>query len=125
MLALCAGAIWSVVALLTGGNADWMVIPAAVVVVWSLGFMPPIPRLARALVVAALLLATVVYAHVLNAATVLAAQLGVPFKQSLTTMGPEMAWALSLARTPAWAIALLLATVLGAAVFAYRIPSRG
>ena len=125
MLALCAGAIWSVVALLTGGNATWMVLPAAVVVVWSLGFMPPIPRLARALVVAALLLATVVYAHVLNAATVLAGQLGVPFKQSLTTMGAEMAWALSLARTPAWAIALLLATVLGAAVFAYRIPSRG
>lgn len=124
MLALCAGAIWSVVALLTGGNATWMVLPAAAVVVWSLGFMPPLARLPRAILAAALLLATVAYAHVLNAATVLAGQLGVSFRQSLTTMGAEMAWALSLARTPTWAVVLLLATVVSVALYAYRLPGR-
>lgn len=82
MLALCAGAAWSVVALVTGGTAAWMVVPAAVVVVWSLGFMPPLPNAARAIVAPLLLVASVSYAHFLSAASIVASQLGVPFQRA-------------------------------------------
>ena len=124
MLALCAGAIWSVVALLTDGSANWMVLPAAAVVVWSLGFMPPLSGPARAVVAFLLLLACIVYAQLLNAASVLAGQLGLPFKEALLTMGPELAWAVARARTPVWALFLLLATAIVLAAYAYRGAAR-
>ena len=109
LLALCAGAVWSVVALLVRGDAPFMAAPTAIVVVYALDYLK-LPRGgARAAGALLLYAAAIVYAHYLNAASIVAAQLGVSFVDALVRVGPEMAYALATARGNGVDLAILVA----------------
>lgn len=119
-LALCAGAVWSVVTVLTGDQAAWMALPAAAVAVFACAALSR-PAL-RAATAAACTLLSALYAYTLGAASVVAMSLGVPFVESLRGIGPEMALAIANARTGPVASAIVLGCALAAAAVAYRWP---
>ena len=49
LLALCAGAVWSVLALMLGDPAQWMALPAGAVAVWAVDWVAPRHAWVRAL----------------------------------------------------------------------------
>ena len=125
LLALCAGAVWSVVALIVGGDAAFMALPAALVVLHGLAYVKASTRFAN--VAAALVLygVAVAYAHYLNAASVVSAQLGLEFLDVLRDVGPEMATALALARTTPLDTATIALVGVGLAAIAACYPRNG
>jgi len=98
LLALCAGAVWSVVALILGDGAAWMCVPAALVAYHGLSYLKPASAIARVGSVLALYACTVAYAHYLLSASIVSAQLGLHFRDVLLNVGPEMAIALATSR---------------------------
>jgi hypothetical protein len=120
LLALCAGAVWSVVALFFRGDAPWMAAPAALLILHALGYLKLTHRAARIAAALALYLATIAYAHYLNGASIVSSQLGVGFGDALTALGPEMAWALAITRGTALDVAILAAIGLALAFIAGR-----
>ena len=102
LLALCAGAVWSVVSLFFRGDAPWMAVPTALVVAHAIGYPKPASGLARAALALLLYAAAVAYAHYLDGASAIAGQLGIAFADTLRAIGPEMAWALAGARVEPW-----------------------
>ena len=123
LLALCAGAVWSVVALVLGGDAAFMALPAALVVLHGLGYVKPATRGSSVVAALALYAVAVVYAHYLNAASVVSSQLGLAFLDVLRDVGPEMATALTLARTTALDLATIVIVAIGLALLAARYPA--
>lgn len=123
LLALCAGAVWSVVALVLGGDAAFMALPAALVVLHALGYVRPATRASSVVVALVLYGVAVGYAHYLNAASVIASQLGLAFLDVLRDVGPEMATALTLARTTALDAATIAIVAAGLAFLAARYPT--
>lgn len=125
LLALCAGAIWSVVALIVVSPVHWMVIPAVAVAVAGSDFLRAAPALSQAAAAAAMTIVSTLYAHYLSAASLVAGVLGIEFQDALTNIGAEMALALSLARTEPWpAAGLLLAPLLAALLVLWRRKRR-
>ncbi|HVF34798.1 MAG TPA: hypothetical protein VND91_05690 [Candidatus Saccharimonadia bacterium] len=98
LLALCAGAIWAVVALILGDDVSWMAAPTALVVLYAISSTKVAARPARAAAALVLYAAAVVYAQYLHSASVVASQLGIGFYDALSGIGPEMAYALATAR---------------------------
>lgn len=107
LLALCAGAVWSVVSLFFRGDASWMSIPTALVVAHAVGYPKLASGLARAALALGLYVAAVSYAHYLDGASAVSAQLGIAFLDALRAVGPEMAWALASARVEPWEWSLI------------------
>lgn len=109
MLALCAGAVWSVLALMLGEPAQWMALPCGAVAVWAVDWVAPRHAWVRALLAIFLVLIAAAYAYYLYSASVVSMNLGIPFGDALRRIGAEMAFAVSLARAPlaqGWLIAL-------------------
>jgi hypothetical protein len=123
LLALCAGAVWSVVALILGGDAAFMALPAALVVLHGLGYVKPATRMSSVAISLGLYLVAVAYAHYLNAASVISSQLGLEFIDVLRDVGPEMATALTMARTTALDTATIAIVGIGLAILAARYPT--
>ena len=120
LLALCAGAVWSVVALLVDGDAPWMAAPTALVIVHALGYLKLPPGPERAAGALSLYLAAIAYAYYLNGASIVASQLGLGYVDVLKSIGPEMAWALATTRGNVVDAAVLAAIALLLVVFAAR-----
>ena len=120
LLALCAGAVWSVVTVITGNQAPWMALPAAALAVFGCSSLRS--RAWRAFAAVACTLISAVYAWVLGAASVVSASLAVPFGESLRSIGPEMALAIATARTGPLAASFVLAVALVAGAVAWRWP---
>jgi hypothetical protein len=123
-LAMCAGALWSLVALVLRGDVAWMAAPAALVAVIGAGFVKSAPRAVAAALALALTLLAAAYALYLNAATLLATRLGIGLGSALRDVGPEMAAALVRARLDATEFALIGGSALLAAAVAWRRAAR-
>jgi hypothetical protein len=123
-LALCAGALWSLVALVLRADAAWMAAPAALVAVVGAGFLKAAPRALAATLALALTLLAAAYALYLNAATLLATRLGIGLGTALRDIGPEMAAALVRARLDPADFALIGGSALLAAAVAWRRAAR-
>lgn len=117
LLALCAGAVWSVVAVVTAGPAAWMVVPTIYATRFGLSHVPYRSPSARALLTALLVAAGMAYALYLQAASLITSQLGVPFGESVKTIGPTLAWMLMSSRIGPVALGVLIfAPALAAAI---------
>ena len=119
LLALCAGAVWSVVALFTGSGAAWMALPAGIVSGIGIATVGTHDAATRALIAGLLTLTSAAYAYFLNAATVISMTLGIPFQSALADIGAEMAWAMTVARLSAVSAALVAVGALLAALTAW------
>ena len=115
LLALCAGAVWSVVSVVTGDTAAWMVVPTIYATRFGLSHVPYRSPVFRASLSALLVIAGTAYALYLQAASLITSQLGVPFGESVRTVGPTLAWMMMYARLPPLAFASLAAAPLVAA----------
>ena len=121
MVALAAGAVWSLVALMLRNDAPWMAIPLALVGAIAAGFVPVRHAWGRAAWAALLTLAGIAYAQFLHAANVISIALGTPLRDTLAAIGTEMAFALSVARVSRiGAIAIVAAPFLAAALAWHR-----
>ena len=120
LLALCAGAVWSVATVLSGNQAPWMALPAAALAVFACSSLRS--RAWRALTAFLCTLISAVYAWVLAAASVVSSSLAVPFGESLLGIGPEMALAIASARTGPLAASFVLAVALAAGAVAWKWP---
>lgn len=124
MLALAAGAVWSLLALMMRADLPWMALLLAAVGAFAAGFVPSRSAFRRAAWAALLTGAGIAYAQFLHAANVISIALGTPLRDTLAAIGTEMAFALSLARlSRVGAIAIALAPVV-AAVLAWRAARR-
>jgi hypothetical protein len=123
-LALCAGALWSLVSLVLRGDAAWMAAPAALVAVIGAGFIKSAHRAVAATLALALTLLAAVYALYLNAATLIATRLGLDLGTALRDIGPEMATALMRARLDATDFSLIGGSALLAGAIAWRRAAR-
>ncbi len=125
LLVLCAGALWSVVALLTGGVALWMALPVAGVAVVATDWCGLAHPAMRAALTLALLAMATVYACILYSGTVIAMSMGMRFGDALVMMGPELALIMGRLRLEhgAWWWLVLAATV--AVVVSARRGHRG
>ena len=124
LLALCVGAVWPVIGMILHSDAAWMGIAAAVVAGFGAGMLA-LPRAwARAVVALLLTAVSIAYAQYLNAAAVVTGAIGIPFRAVVSTMGPEMAFALARARmSSTGALVMALALVIAAAIAVLRAPS--
>jgi hypothetical protein len=98
MLALCAGAVWAVVILLTNNLSSWMAVIAGAVAGLASVLGPWRTPIARALFAGVLTLLSIGYAHYLAAAVMVAGSLSYDLKATLFALGPEMAYAITAAR---------------------------
>lgn len=124
MLSLAAGAVWSLLALMVRADLPLLALPLALVAALAAGFVPLRHAGARAAWAALLTLAGIAYAQFLHAANLVSIALGAPLRDTLASIGTEMAFALSLARlSRVGAIAIALAPVV-AALLAWRAARR-
>jgi hypothetical protein len=119
LLALCVGAVWPVVAVLSRSDAPWMALVAAVVAVFSVGMFALQAAWLRVALALALTAISVVYAQYLLAAAVVTGIMGLPFRDVVASIGPEMACALACTRATPTAAALILGALIAAALGAY------
>lgn len=124
MLALAAGAVWSLVAMLMRDDVPWMAIPLALVGALAAGLVPVRHAYARAAWAAILTLAGIAYAQFLHAANIVSFALGTPLREALAAIGTEMAFALSLARVSRVGAILIVLAPLIAAALAWRAARR-
>jgi hypothetical protein len=118
LVALCGGALWPVVALVTSSDAPWMAFaPAASALLATTSLALGSPLL-RALTAALYTSIGIAYGQFLIAAGVVAGGLGVPIRSALVDMGPELAFALAWARNRGPALWLMLAAIVIAALVA-------
>lgn len=123
LLALCAGAVWSVLALILGDPSQWFAIAAGLVAIWAVDWVSAPRAIVRATFAAALVFLAAGYAYYLYAASVVSIKLGIPFADTVRVIGVEMAYALSVARAPLLQGFLIGASALGAAVVSwFRVP---
>jgi hypothetical protein len=98
MFALCAGSFWMVMALLTQTEANWMVIPSALIGIWISGWIPRTSALMQSLCAFTFTLIAISYAHFLMASAIISSSLGLNLFVALRHIGTDMAWAISSSR---------------------------
>jgi hypothetical protein len=119
MLSLCVGAVWAVVILLTNNLSAWMALVAGAVAALACTLAPWHTPIARALFAVALTVLSIVYAHYLAAAVMVAGSLSYDLKTTLLALGPEMAYAITAARINIATVSLYAIAVVIAAVLAH------
>lgn len=119
LLALCAGAVWSVVGVFFQTTAIFMVVPAIYVARHAVGVTRLRAPALRALIAALLVVATAAYALYLHAASAITSYVGVSFPEALATIGPKLAWMIAMARTSPAGHFVLAAAPLVAALVEY------
>lgn len=120
LLALCAGAVWAVIALIAGDDASWMSAGVALAVLYALSTLKLDRGPGRAAAALVLYAAGVVYAQYLHSASVVASQLGIGYFDALSGIGPEMAYALATARGNPVDAAVIAVVGVALAVVAWR-----
>jgi hypothetical protein len=115
---LCLGALWSIFSAISGGLSGVFALLAALAIVGLCAFNGFRASLARALLACGMLLLAMVYQAYLQAAAIVAAQLGTGLYETARSLGFEFAFAVARAQTPLavqlwYAIALVLALLLG------------
>jgi hypothetical protein len=121
LVALCGGALWPVVSLVTQSDAPWMAFAPAASAVLATSGLALASAFLRALVAALYTGIGIAYAQYLIAAGVIAGGLGVPLRSALLDKGPELGFALAWARNRGLALWLMLAAIVLAALFAARM----
>ena len=121
LVALCGGALWPVVSVLTSSDAPWMAFaPTASALLATAGLALGSAFL-RALTAALYTGIGIAYGQYLIAAGVISSGLGVPLRSALFDMGPELGFALAWARNSSLALWLMLAAIVVAAALAARM----
>jgi hypothetical protein len=121
LVALCGGAVWPVVALLTGSDAPWMAFASTVTALLAASSLAMPSQWLRAAVAAAYAAIGIAYAQYLIAAGVIAGTLGVPVRTAIFNTGTDLAFAMARSRNSATALALMLVAVGVAALLAARM----
>src|SRR4249920_3919478 len=121
LVALCGGALWPVVALVTASDAPWMAFAPAATALVATGGLAMGSAVLRALTAAFYTGIGIAYGQYLIAAGVVANGLGVPLRSALFDMGPELGFALAWTRNRGPALWLMLAAIVLAALFAARM----
>jgi len=121
LVALCGGALWPVVALITASDAPWMAFAPTLSALLATSGLALASPLLRALVAAVYTGIGSAYGQYLIAAGVIASGLGVSLRSALLDTGPELGFALARARNSDAALWLMLAAIVLAAVLAARM----
>jgi hypothetical protein len=124
LLAFCVGAIWPVIGLMRRSDAPWMVFVAAAVAIYAVRMIALHSRWMRVIAALSLTAISIAYAQYLAAAAVVTSVIGIPFRAVLTSMGPEMAFAVARARMSTSDAILIDAGLLLAAIGAVALRPR-
>jgi len=119
LIALCGGALWPIVALVTRSDAAWMAFACALSAVLAVLGLRASPGV-RAACAAFYTILGIAYAQYLIASGVIAGTLGVSLRNAVVGLGPEMAFALAYARASRMSLAMMALAVVGAAWVAWR-----
>ncbi len=119
MSALAAGAIWSVVAIVFNRELSWLAVPIGISIAQISRMNGPELRWLNALLAATFTLLACGYAQYLLAAVRMTRLLGIPLKNALMSVGPDMAFALARVTISAFDLVWIVAGTLIAAIWAW------
>lgn len=120
MCALAAGAVWCVLSLYVARNLTVLALPIALVVAWVLRNHGFARSGGGALLAAGFTAAACFYAQYLLATAHIASMLGLPMRTALAQIGPGMATAVMQSRIDGWDLAMMLGSVVAAALLVLR-----
>jgi|SRR5436190_840310 len=121
LVALCGGALWPVVSMLTSSDAPWMAFAPVLSALLATAGLALGSAPLRALVAALYTGLGIAYGQYLMAAGAIAAGLGVPLRSALLDTGLELGFALAWARNRGPALAMMLGAIVLAALLAARM----